>query len=253
MYDEKYPELVAAMDAYYEQIKNLQEGDEEPVPPLSEENYQMLTALGPYITEYAKVAEGMLAYCEAAAIQFGVEVEKENEVIQPIATYTLQETETVVKDEWESVTLETLEAYKAALHEGAVMPAGISLAGMTLVLEAHTNIRIYFNVSDINQISKYTFTVNGETVRLHTTKKTNQYFLLISGLTASDLKTMFTISVTDGESTFTFDYSAMSYAHTVLLDSNSADSLKNLARAMWVYATRTENFLSAMGGAKEGA
>ena len=251
MYDEKAPEMIAAMEAYYEEIENLEEGATKPEPPISEEYYQVLLYVGSYIPEYAKVAEAMLAYCEAAAVQFGVEIEEEAKPIQPIATYAVKEVvnSKPSEDEWTDVTAETLAAYQAVMHENSVMPAGIQMAGITLVLEAYTNIRIYFNLS--KDISNYTFTINGEDARLQSSKKDNQKFLLISGLTASELKDMYTISITDGKDTFTFDYSAMSYMYTVLAKDGYAETLKDLARAMWVYATRTENFLANMGGVTE--
>ena len=249
MYDKKYPEVVAAMEAYYEKMENLQEGEEEPKIPLSEENYQMLLAMGPYVAEYAKVAEAMLAYCEAAAVQFGVEIEEEAKPIQPIATYAVKEVvnSKPSEDEWTDVTAETLAAYKATLQAGSVMPAGLKMAGISLVLAADTDIRIYFTVEEGYEFKNYTFTVNGEDARLKSYKKENQAFLLISGLSAAELKDMFTISVTDGENTYTFEYGVMSYLYTVLSTPSMAESMKDVARAMWVYATRMENFHDVMG------
>lgn len=249
MYDEKYPEVVAAMEAYYEKLENLEEGEEAPVPPLSEADYQRLLAMGPYVAEYAKVAEAMLAYCEAAAVQFGVEIEEEAKPIQPLATYAIKEAVDRVpnEDEWTNVTAETLAAYKTNIQAGSVMPAGLKIAGISLVLAADTDIRIYFTIEEGYSFDNYTFTVNGKETRLKSYKKENQAFLLISGLSAVELKEMFSVTITDGENTYAFEYGAMSYLYTVLATPSVSSSMKDVARAMWVYATRMENFYDVMG------
>ena len=245
MMEEEFQKVYALMDEYYEVNAGLPE-EERAEPPISEEELDEYAKLYVYLSEYASVAEATLKYCEAAATQFGVEVIEKAEAINPGITYDLRGPSVPVEDDWTAVTAETLAPYKAVIAEDSVMPKGIKLLGITLVLESYTNIRMYFVVEEGYNINDYTFTLNGEVVRLSANKKSGQTYLHISGLSASQLKDWFTVSVSDGVDTFSFEYCAMSYAYTVMQDARSADTLKDLARAMWVYATRTEEFLLIM-------
>ena len=109
---------------------------------------------------------------------------------------------------------------------------GLKYYGASLLYKSRTYIRFYFTLQD-EDISKFTFTINGKTVT--PVEKSGKYYIQTGGIAATDLDDAYHVEVSTGDTVFiTVDYSALSYAYNQLQKSKD-DDLKNLLKAMVLY------------------
>lgn len=214
---------------------------------------------------YKNAILAMLNYCDVAALQF--QVDENYTALEKDFAHKVTETvvdeitnERTVKESWtttsvaaamDAVTEETLAQYKPILKAGSVMPEGISLYGMSLVLNAGTYIRVYF-ATTAEKMAGLTFTIDGKEV---TAKKFSNgyYYLEVENLAATDLTKTYEFSVTDGKNTYAFAYGAMSYMYGVLSNENADATLVKMAKATWLYATEVEKSIASLKALEGGA
>ena len=115
--------------------------------------------------------------------------------------------------------------------------SGISYKGSSLNLVSETEIRHYFTLTGSKKIKDYTFTVNGKGVT--PSQNENGYYVTVPGISAANLADRYTVTVTDGSSTFTLKYGAMDYCK--LTHTKSSDNkLQNVTKALYLYYKAAE-------------
>lgn len=199
----------------------------------------------------------MLNYCNLAAVQFGTQ-DSYKEIEEPF-TFIMQNTETdettgestVVEEEltfnmaqaMEFVSVEMLEKYKLQIAEGARLPEGVTFLGASLILDSGLDIRFYFRLAEGRELQSLTFLVDGEKVIPSAYKNTaDTYYLVIDEISAFDIMYMFNVVIQDTDmqaensQSYSFTYGTLSYMYTALLNENSSESLKKLAKATYIYA-----------------
>ncbi len=207
---------------------------------------------------YKNAIVAMLNYCDVAALQFGVDgdytlLDKEfshkstvtvsDEETQEEITQEIW-TNTTLADAMDGVTAEKLSAYKAAVGENAVVPAGVTFVGASLILNSGTDIRFYFRAS-AETLKGLTITLNGETAEA-LAYSGNIYYVQVTNLAATELKDMYTLGVSDGVDTFTISYGVFSYMYGVLSNENADETLVKVAKATWLYADEIEKTIAAL-------
>ena len=151
--------------------------------------------------------------------------------VDDLANTSLDEAEKNVTD----VTAESLAGYKAV----SVSNAFGTFAGYSLTLKSETTLKVYFEPAADVDVSSLTFTAAGQTV---TPVISGQYYVLsVENIKAWNLDTPYDFSVSNGSETLNFSCSAMSYAYSVLLHSESYDStLVKLISALRIYQQKAE-------------
>ena len=114
------------------------------------------------------------------------------------------------------------------IKEGT-LPEGVEYVGSSLILKSNTSIRHYFRISDREDV---TFAVNDTVITPEV--KDGLSYIEIRDIKPTDLAKAYTVTVSDSDNTYSFDYSAMSYCKKA--NSTSSDSkLKNLAYSLYWY------------------
>jgi hypothetical protein len=131
---------------------------------------------------------------------------------------------------YSEVTAEVLEQYKGSVSGSQ---DGVSIKASTLTLETEIVIRIYFKAE--NGVEGLVCTVNGQNAEI---KQNGNYYYVEKKVVASQLSTEYTFAI--GE--ITVEYSAMSYAYTVLATSDNV-ALKNFVRALYNYGVATTEYV----------
>jgi hypothetical protein len=139
-----------------------------------------------------------------------------------------------VTDDLSDVTAADLKEY-AVTTSGKV--DGVKYGGASLSLQADTVLNVYFRFT--GDVSDYTVKLNGKKVDVEGNS------VVISGIKASDLSKMNTITVSDGSSTMTVKVSALSWAYNVIKTSSSDAKSVNMAKMVYRYNQAAEDYFSA--------
>lgn len=111
----------------------------------------------------------------------------------------------------------------------------VKYAGSLISLKNETVIRHYFELEKDINIDELTFTVDGNTV---TPVADGKYYRIdIAGIKAKNLDVRYQVKV-DG---LTLDYSVTSYINSAV-NSNLSDSVKNAAKALFLYHNAVQNY-----------
>ena len=112
---------------------------------------------------------------------------------------------------------------------------GLEFAAVSLELESDSGVRVYYNLTGTDDISTYTFTIDGEEAA--PVKKGSQYYVVLKGIPARMMHKPHTIVVTDKDGkTLSTEYCALTYPSRVVAADAAPESLKNLARSIDLYA-----------------
>lgn len=173
-----------------------------------------------------KLCERMIEYCDLAGYYFLGDVVNVSRIVK-------------------NVSLANLTPYKSS---EAPANSYVYQHGVSLVLESNTSINHYFRL--IGDVSKYTFTVNGQNVKVKEMEDEdgdNYYILTIPNIPAKDLDEAYTVTVTheDGNS-FSYTYSALSYAYLQLKNGNN-DVLINLCKSIYLYNEAANTYFASKG------
>ena len=155
----------------------------------------------------------MLAYCEAAEAYFA------GETVATIDANVEQSATTTITGNDEN----------------------IAIAGATLVLEAQTSIRIYFNLKNDMAIDNVVCKIGGETVTPVLKNEETQLYYVEVSVAAKDLNTNYEISVGD----YTLTYCAMTYVATVVNTNGVNMNLQNLVKALYNYSVAADGYFGA--------
>lgn len=121
------------------------------------------------------------------------------------------------------------------------LPAGLTYEGSTLVLEGKTAIRMYFTVAPDHNIDEYTFKV-GEN-KLTAIPRKAMYYVEVKNVPAPELKDSVSLTVTGGNTSFTINYSVLSYIRGKLnSEKEDEELLRKLCSALFFYGEAAENY-----------
>ena len=121
------------------------------------------------------------------------------------------------------------------LVKNAGSATGLQYTSGSLELESDTGLRVYYKLTGTDAISTYTFKVDG--TKVTPVKKGTQYYVSIKNIPARLMNKPHTVTVTDkAGNTLTTTYSGLSYPAAVLASDIAPESLKNLCRAIDLYA-----------------
>lgn len=139
-----------------------------------------------------------------------------------------------VTDNLSGISASDLKAYESS-KSGSV--SGVKYLGASLSLQADTVLNVYFNFS--KDSSNYTVKLNGKKVNLVDDG------VEISGIKASELDKVNTITVSDGSSTMTVKVSALSWAYSTVSNSASSASTVDMAKMVYRYNQAAKDYFDA--------
>lgn len=131
----------------------------------------------------------------------------------------------------DSVTDASFDEFEGYTQSDNATDVGIRYMGSGLSLVSETAIKHYFKVVDVDSL---TFTVNGKTVTPIYDAAKQQYYVPVVGISAPNLGTKYTVTVSNGSDTYTLDYSAMDYCKLAQTSTDSTDELKNVTKALYL-------------------
>jgi len=106
----------------------------------------------------------------------------------------------------------------------------LDIAGVSLILETETTLRIFYRVTNDANIADYTFTVDGKEVT--PTERDGLYYVEVRNISAKDLDENHIF--TAGNITAT--YNPLSYVHNVLSNAQTLDTkLVAVSKALYLY------------------
>ncbi len=135
-----------------------------------------------------------------------------------------------VSDAVDAVTAETLAGFIAG-REGT-LPTGVSVVGITAMLESDNTLRLYLKFRKIDP-SSLTFIIDGDEVDLHQRSDGMYYLALDTGVWANKLHVSHDYTVSDGENTFTISAAVLTYARACVVNGDETDI--NLGKALYLY------------------
>ncbi|HRR77304.1 MAG TPA: carbohydrate-binding domain-containing protein [Ruminococcus sp.] len=173
------------------------------------------------VEEYAKatpLVKAMLNYGAASQTYFGIE--------GTAANVGLDDADKALGN----VTIPEKYKYNDA---NTTLPTGMTFEGATLSLKSETTLSLYFK----GLPEDTEFTCNGKIVE---TAKNGKYVVArIRGIKANELENDFTVTFEDGS----VKYSAMTYCYNVLNGGSDEDNLKNVCKALYLYAEEASKYL----------
>lgn len=117
---------------------------------------------------------------------------------------------------------------------------GITLSTAALELNSKTVVDLGFTVSKGN-ISNYTFTLDGEQV---TPTYTNGEYLISYDVVARKLGVKQVITVSDGNTTQTINYCALSYAYRAINKNLDSEAVRNVCKSLYNYYIAADEFFN---------
>ena len=121
------------------------------------------------------------------------------------------------------------------LVNNAGSASGIEYTSGSLELESDTGLRVYYKLTGSDAIGSYTFKV--DSTKVTPVKKGTQYYVSIKNIPARLMSKAHTVTVTDkAGNTLTTTYSGLSYPAAVTAAAAAPETLKNLCRAIDLYA-----------------
>lgn len=171
---------------------------------------------GDYSAEAKALVEKTVAYCEAARAYFAGETVEADETAVDLSSY-------------------------AQVAEGT-LPTAVTGVTASLRLEAGTELRLYIYAESMDGI---TCTVGGE-AKTPVKAADGKWYVVYDDVAADKLGDGVTFVITDGETTATLTYSALSYANYVLNDANAEVGLVNTVKAMYAYSVATADYVQSL-------
>ena len=154
-------------------------------------------------------------YCAAAQLYFGYNADSVS-----------------VSSAVDAVSAETLSDY-AADREGS-LPAGVSINGISAMLESDNTLRLYLNFKEVDP-SDFSYEIDGTPAVLHKRSDGMRYLALDTGVYSNKLQETHTYSISDSTSTYTITASVLTYARSCAIRDDRPDTMKNLGMALYLY------------------
>ena len=117
----------------------------------------------------------------------------------------------------------------------------------SLLLRSNTILRHYIQVDD--DISQYTFTVNGVELEPKASGMGNNYYTVdIADIAARDLDLFQPLVITKGEESITFDYAVYSYIRKAMEQPDKVgEAFVNAMKALYAYGEKAEAYFQSVG------
>ena len=192
-----------------------------------------LTSYGDYTAEkllsMKNAVAGLLQYGAMVQAHFDYNTDKPAMTAADVANWKAQGL--TIK----SVADSELSAVNATVQatSSGTLPAGVALVGATLTMENEMSLRIYFTATNIDGL---TFTIGGEAATAVKAGGTT-YYLEASNIGTGKLATAVVFTISDGNNTFTYNASPMSYVYAVHTKDHASitASLKDACEALYYY------------------
>ena len=142
----------------------------------------------------------------------------------------------------DAVTEETLSSYIAD-REGT-LPAGVSIAGISAMLESDNTLRLYFDFKDVEP-SSLKFAIDGTETKLKERSDGRRYIALDAGVYSDRLQDTHTYTVSDDTNSYTITASVLTYARSCAIKEGKADEvekteiIRNLGKTLYLYNQAT--------------
>lgn len=196
---------------------------------------------GGYSPEAINLVKAMLNYGASAQNFFNFKSEN-------LANTSLDEADKNVK----VVELADFSKYKGEIKDASDM--GINYCGSSLSLNADTNVKDYFTLSEGHKIDEYSFSykTNGKSIEVKpgTTSINNEthYYVDIPGIAAQHLDKEIAVTikrVNDGK-TVTWKYNPFSYGYVVKEKAQDNKELNAVMDALYSYWQRADAYMKSM-------
>ncbi len=187
---------------------------------------------GEYDDEDKALIKAMLNYGAYAQIEFNYNTDK-------LANEFMDEAEKVLSEE---ITKDTFDTTLVSENLDGLG----SFAGSNLLLGSETTLQAYFKPADGVTVNDLSFSVNGVALA-HTTEtmgETEYFVVKITNISADKLGNVFTVTVTNGETSGTFQCSVFRYCYNALNAATPDEALVNTLKAMYVYNQATIAYLN---------
>ncbi len=125
---------------------------------------------------------------------------------------------------------DTLNTYIAG--RDGTLPNGVSVAGITAMLESDNTLRLYLKFKKVDPAS-LTFLINGDQVALQQRSDGMYYLALGTGVWSNHLQNEHYYTVSDGTNTFTLTASVLTFARASVVNGGETDI--NLGKALYLY------------------
>lgn len=121
---------------------------------------------------------------------------------------------------------------------------GLNYSATSAMLTTTTGLKHYFTLTGDGDVSRYTFTVNGEELTPVVNGSTAS--ILISGIWADQLDEPIELTVenTEDHTSYKISYSVYNYVKKVLKSQKTSDDDKNMARAVYGYGEAAKTFFA---------
>ena len=119
----------------------------------------------------------------------------------------------------------------AAVRKGT-MPAGVSIKGISAMLESDNTLRLYLGFKD-NDPSGFTFRIDGEKAEIRQRRDGMYYLALGEGVYSNHFQDKHVYSVSDGTVTYEITASVLTYARSCAI--KSEENVSNLGKALYLY------------------
>ena len=131
-----------------------------------------------------------------------------------------------------TVTAETMSEY-ASTRKGD-LPEGVSIRGISAMLESNNTLRLYLGFNDVDPYS-FIYSIDGSKVDLKQRSTDGAYYLALDyGVYSNHLQDKHTYSVSDGSKTYTITASVLTYARSCVITENNI-KISNLGKTLYLY------------------
>ena len=130
-----------------------------------------------------------------------------------------------------TVTAETMSEY-ASTRKGD-LPEGVSIRGISAMLESNNTLRLYLGFNDVDPYS-FIYSIDGSKVDLKQRSTDGAYYLALeSGVDPNHLQDEHIYSVSDGNYTYSIKASVLTYARSCVITKNT--KISNLGKTLYLY------------------
>ena len=130
-----------------------------------------------------------------------------------------------------TVTAETMSEY-ASTRKGD-LPEGVSIRGISAMLESNNTLRLYLGFNDVDPYS-FIYSIDGSKVDLKQRSTDGAYYLALeSGVDPNHLQDEHIYSVSDGSYTYSIKASVLTYARSCVITKNT--KISNLGKTLYLY------------------
>ena len=115
------------------------------------------------------------------------------------------------------------------------LPDGVSIKGISAMLESDNTLRLYLSFKDNVDPTKLAYAIGGESVKLKQRSDGAYYLAMDAGVYSNHLQDTRIYSVSGGGKTYSITASVLTYARSCVFKDNATDEEINLGKALYLY------------------